>query len=135
LNNRLRHYLTVLGLPHKVEFTHEMTARISQLSNELDFGNLSAGQRARVNFALSLAFKDVLQNLHTKINVCLFDEVLDVGLDSVGVQAAARLLKQKARAENLSFYIISHRDEIDRAFDRTLAVQLSKGFSYIKEVE
>jgi DNA repair exonuclease SbcCD ATPase subunit len=123
----------LLGLPHKVEFTHEMAARISRLDRELDFGNLSAGQRARVNFALALAFKDVRQNLHTKINVCMFDEVLDIGLDTLGVQAAARLLKRKARDEGLSLFIISHRDEIDRAFDNTITVQLSKGFSYIKE--
>lgn len=133
LNARLQHYLTILGLPHKVEFTHEMTASISQFGRTLDFGNLSAGQRARVNLALSFAFRDVLQNLHTKINVCMLDEVLDVGLDTVGVQAAARLLKRKARDEQLSLYIISHRDEIDGAFDNTITVQLSKGFSYIKE--
>lgn len=133
LNARLQHYLTILGLPHKVEFTHEMTAAISQFGRSLDFGNLSAGQRARVNLALSFAFRDVLQSLHTKINVCMLDEVLDIGLDTVGVQAAARLLKRKARDEELSLYIISHRDEIDGAFDRTMTIQLSKGFSYIKE--
>jgi len=133
LNNRLQHYLSLLGLPHKVEFTHEMTARISQIGRELDFGNLSAGQAARVNFALALAFRDVLQGRHAKINVCMLDEVLDHGLDTIGVQAAARLLKRKARDEGLSLYITSHRDEIDRAFDHTMTVQLSKGFSYIIE--
>lgn len=133
LNARLQHYLTQLGLTHKVEFTHEMTASISQFGRTLDFGNLSAGQRARVNLALSFAFRDVLLNLHTKINICLLDEVLDVGLDTIGVQAAARLLKRKARDEGISMYIISHRDEIDGAFDNTLTIQMSKGFSYIKE--
>lgn len=133
LNARLQYYLTQLGLTHKVEFTHEMTASISQFGRTLDFGNLSAGQRARVNLALSFAFRDVLLNLHTKINICLLDEVLDVGLDAIGVQAAARLLKRKARDEGISMYIISHRDEIDGAFDNTLTIQLSKGFSYIKE--
>jgi len=133
LNSRLAHYLTTLGLTHRVVFTHEMTAEISQFDRTLDFGNLSAGQRARVNLALSFAFRDVLLNLHTKINVCMLDEVLDVGLDAVGVQAAARLLKRKARDEQLSLYIISHRDEIDGAFDNTMTVQMIKGFSYIKE--
>lgn len=133
LNARLQHYLHQLGLIYKVEFSHEMTASISLFDKTLDFGNLSAGQRARVNLALSFAFRDVLLNLHTKINVCLLDEVLDIGLDAVGVQAAARLLKRKARDEGISMYIISHRNEIDGAFDNTLTIQLSKGFSYIKE--
>ena len=63
----------------------------------------------------------------------MLDEVLDVGLDAIGVQSAARMLKRKARDEKLSLYIISHRDEIDSAFDNTMTVQMSKGFSYIKE--
>jgi len=133
LNARLQLYLFQLGLTHKVEFTHEMTAEISQFSRPMSFGNLSNGQRARVNLALSMAFRDVLQKIHTPINICLLDEVLDVGLDTVGVQSAARMLKRKSRDESLSMYIISHRDEVDSTFDRTMTVQLSKGFSYIKE--
>lgn len=132
LNQRLQHYLVQLGLTHTVEFTHEMTASISQFGRPLDFGNLSNGQRARVNIALSFAFRDVLQSIHDHINVCMLDEVLDVGLDAIGVQAAARMLKHKARDEGLSMYVISHRDEIDSAFDHRMTVQMSKGFSYIK---
>lgn len=135
LNTRLQKYLTDLGLPHLVEFTHEMTARISKFGHEMDFGNLSNGQRARVNLALSFAFRDVLQSMHEYVNICMLDEVLDVGLDAVGVQAAARMLKRKARDEKIAVYIISHRDEIDSAFDRKLTVQLSGGFSYIQHGE
>ena len=131
LNQRLQKYLTDLGLLHQVEFTHEMTANITQFGRQMDFGNLSAGQRARVNIALSFAFRDVLQNLHERINICMLDEVLDVGLDGPGVTAAARMLKRKAREEKLSLYIISHRDEIDSAFDYTMTVQLNSGFSTI----
>lgn len=132
LNQRLTHYLQELGLPHNVEFTHEMTASISMFGRPLDFGNLSNGQRARVNLALSFAFGDVLQNMHEQVNICMLDEVLDVGLDAVGVQKAASMLKRKARNEKLSIYIISHRDELDSAFDHKMIVEMSKGFSYVK---
>lgn len=133
LNKQLAKYLDDLGLPHTVEFTHEMTASISQFGRPLDFGNLSNGQRARVNLALSFAFRDVLQKrIQGKINVCILDEVLDVGLDAMGVQNAARMLKKKARDEKLSINIISHRDEIGSAFDRKMIVQYSRGFSFIK---
>jgi DNA repair exonuclease SbcCD ATPase subunit len=133
LNNRLQLYLSQLGLTHKVEFNHEMTAEITQFGRSLGFGNLSNGQRARVNIALSMAFRDVLQKLHTPINICLLDEVLDVGLDPVGVQSAARMLKRKARDEQLCMFIVSHRDEVESSFDRTMVVQMIKGFSYIKD--
>lgn len=132
LNKKLSGYLKDLGLTHIVEFTHEMTASISQFGRPLDFGNLSNGQRARVNIALSFAFRDVLQSMHGSVNVCMLDEVLDVGLDAIGIQAAAKMLKQKSRDEKISIYIISHKSEINSAFDHKLTVQLSKGFSYLE---
>ena len=110
-----------------------MTASITQFGRIMDFGNLSNGQRARVNLALSFAFRDVLQMLHNRINICMLDEVLDVGLDGPGVTAAARMLKRKARDEKLSLYIITHRDEIDSAFDHVITVQMHDGFSRIVE--
>lgn len=132
LNKRLKKYLTDLELPHHVEFTHEMTASISKLGYEMEFGNLSRGQKASVNLALSFAFRDVLQSMHDFVNIYALDEVLDVGLDEVGVQAAARMLKRKARDEKLALYIISHKGEIDGAFDRKMIVQMSEGFSSIR---
>lgn len=131
LNERLSHYLTNLGLSHQVEFTQEMTASITQFGRVLDFGNLSNGQRARVNIALSFAFRDVLQSLHQRINICMLDEVLDVGLDEIGVKAAARMLKRKARDESLSLYVITHRGEIDSAFDHRMTIQMKDGFSQV----
>lgn len=131
LNQKLQDYLTDLGLAHKVEFTHELTARITQFGRELSFGNLSAGQKARVNIALSFAFRDVLQSMHTPVNICMLDEILDVGLNGGGVQMAVRMLKRKARDEKLSMYVITHREEADSSFDRSLVVQMSKGFSYV----
>lgn len=131
LNQKLQEYLSELGLAHKVEFTHELTARITQFGRELAFGNLSAGQKARVNIALSFAFRDVLQSMHTPVNICMLDEILDVGLNGNGVQMAVRMLKRKARDEKLSMYVITHREEADSSFDRSLIVQMSKGFSYV----
>ena len=120
-------------MPHVVEFTHELTAKITHFGREKDFGNLSNGQQARVNLALSLSFRDVLQNLHDHVNFCMFDEVLDVGLDYVGVKAAAEMLKRKAIEEKLCLFIISHKDELSNAFDRSITIELEKGFSYIND--
>lgn len=132
LNNRLNAALDNLGLPHMVEFDHEMVVNISQLGRTLDFGNLSGGQQARVNIALSFAFRDVLESMHTRFNICVLDEALDVGLDDIGMQMAAKFLKKKARDEQISLFIISHRNETRGIFDRIITIQLEKGFSSIK---
>lgn len=133
LNGRVQHYLQMLGLPHVVEFQEDLSAKISKMGVEIKFGNLSTGQRARVDFAFSIAFKDVRERLHGRANVCLFDEVLDFGLDAVGVMACAKLLKYIARTTESALFIISHRNEIDSVFDSKMTVQMIKDFSYIKQ--
>lgn len=133
LNSRLAHYLDTMGLNHKVLFTEEMGAKITQFGTEYSFENLSAGQKARVNLALSFAFRDVLQARFSKINFCILDECLDVGLGNVGVQLAAKMIKSVAVNDKLSMLVISHRDEIASMFDSKLEVELRDGFSSIKK--
>ncbi len=131
LNNRLDKYLKMLKLPHTVKFTPEMNAEIFQLGRQIEFGNLSNGQKARINIALSLSFRDVLQSMHGTINICILDEILDNALDGNGVICAAKMLKLKANDDKLSLYIISHREEIENMFDKIMTITLNKGFSYI----
>jgi DNA repair exonuclease SbcCD ATPase subunit len=133
LNARVQFYLQMLGLPHAVEFQEDLTAKISHNSVEMKFGNLSTGQKARVDFAFSVAFKDVRERLHGRTNICMFDEVLDFGLDAVGVVACAKVIKFLAKTEGLSMYVISHRNEVERVFDRKMTIQLIKKFSYVQE--
>jgi DNA repair exonuclease SbcCD ATPase subunit len=131
LNNRLEIYLKMLKLPHLVRFTTEMNAEIFQLGREIEFGNLSNGQKARINLALAFSFRDVLQSMYGYINICILDEVLDSALDSNGVQNAAKMLKMKSNDDGLALYIISHRDEIENMFDKIMTIYFSKGFSSI----
>jgi DNA repair exonuclease SbcCD ATPase subunit len=132
INSQLKHYLSEIGLPHKVEFTHEMTVEISQMGRILDYGQLSAGQQARLNLSLSLAFSDVLQKLHSKVNIQALDEILDTGLDSVGIQAAAKIVKTRAESTGTATYVISHKEEVQNMFDNIMTIQMIKGFSYVK---
>ena len=133
LNKMLDYYLKELGLRHRVEFTHELTASISQFGNPLDFGNLSHGQQARVNLALSLAFNDVLKHAHGSVNLLVMDEVTDVGLDNVGILAAARTIKKKAVTDKLGVFVISHKDEISTLFENKVIISMRDGFSQILE--
>lgn len=132
LNERINDYTRRLGLPHIVKFDADMSCVVSEFGRELDFGNLSAGEKKRVNTALALAFRDVLHHLHAKSNLLLIDE-LDGQLDSAGIDAIVRILKEKSRDEDLSIYVISHHQNIHGRLDRQLIVQKQHGFSTIVE--
>lgn len=134
LNKRLAYYTKELGLPHIVKFDDDMSCSVSELGRELDFGNLSGGQKKRVNLSLSLAFRDVLHHLHSRINILFLDEI-DASLDSSGVDNVFRLLKKKSRDDNIAMWIISHRPEAVGRFDRTLIVRRENGFSNVITTE
>jgi DNA repair exonuclease SbcCD ATPase subunit len=133
LNSRLDYYLKKIGLPHIVKFTNEMTAEISNFGTPIKYANLSSGQKARIDFALSFAFRDVVQFGHSKINFCMLDECLDTGLSDVGVMMAVKMIKEVSKENNLSMYVVSHRNEVSAMFNKTLKIELKNRFSNIKK--
>jgi len=130
LNNRLIHYTKELGLPHIVKFDDDMSCTVAEMGRELDFGNLSSGEKKRVNLSLSLAFRDVLHHLHSRVN-CLFIDEIDASLDAPGVESVFKLLKTKSRDEDLALWIISHRPEAVGRFDHSLLIRKQHGFSRV----
>jgi DNA repair exonuclease SbcCD ATPase subunit len=133
LNERINTYTRQLGLSHIVRFDADMSCAVAEFGRELDFGNLSAGEKKRVNTALALAFRDVLHHLHAKSNLLLIDE-LDGQLDGAGIDAIIHLLKQKARDEDLGIYVISHHPAVAGRLDRTMIISKQHGFSTISDV-
>lgn len=131
LNGRINGYTTALGLPHIVKFDADMSCTVSEYGRELDFGNLSSGEKKRVNLALSMAFRDVFHHLHSKINSLFMDEVDGGSLDSPGVDSIIKLIKRKSRDENMGIWIISHRPEMLGRFDREMLIKKHNGFSSI----
>ena len=59
LNYRLSHYLDKLGLPHDVKFNSDLTVDITEYGRDLDFDNLSRGERNRLILGMSWAFRDI----------------------------------------------------------------------------
>ena len=74
LNNRLTYYLDKLGLPHQVVFQNDLNVEITQLGQDLDFDNLSRGERNRLILGMSFAFRDVWESLYQNINLLFIDE-------------------------------------------------------------
>ena len=136
LNKRLSYYIDKLGLPHRVTFQNDLTVEITQLGQDLDFDNLSRGERNRLILSLSFAFRDVWEGLYQSINLLFIDELMDAGMDSAGVEAGLAVLKKMARERNKNIYLISHKDELVGRVNSVLRVIKENGFtSYSNDIE
>jgi DNA repair exonuclease SbcCD ATPase subunit len=129
LNARLTHYLDKLGLPHTVVFKNDLSVEITELGRELDFDNLSRGERNRLILGLSFAFRDVWENLYFPINTLFIDELIDSGLDTMGVENAMAILKDMSRRRNKSIWLVSHREELAGRVPSVLKVIKEGGFT------
>ena len=136
LNNRLTHYLGVLGLPHQVQFQNDLSVEITQLGQDLDFDNLSRGERNRLILGLSFAFRDVWESLYQSINLLFIDELIDSGMDSAGVENSISVLKKMTRERKKNIFLISHKDELVGRVNNVLKVVKENGFtSYANDLE
>ena len=129
LNSRLTHYLDKIGLPHQVVFKNDLQVEITELGRELDFDNLSRGERNRLILGLSFAFRDVWENLYSPINTLFIDELIDSGLDTMGVENAIAILKDMSRRRQKSIWLVSHREELAGRVPNVLKVIKEKGFT------
>jgi DNA repair exonuclease SbcCD ATPase subunit len=136
LNNRLTYYLDKMGLPHTVLFQNDLTVMITQLGQDLDFDNLSRGERNRLILSLSWAFRDVWESLYQQINLLFVDELIDNGLDAAGVEGALAVLKKMGRERKKNIFLISHRDELVGRVNNVLKVVKENGYtSYANDLE
>ena len=136
LNNRLTYYLDKMGLPHTVVFQNDLTVIITQLGQDLDFDNLSRGERNRLILGLSWSFRDVWESLYQSINLLFVDELVDNGLDASGVEGALAVLKKMARERKKNIFLISHKDELIGRVNNVLKVIKENGFTnYANDLE
>jgi DNA repair exonuclease SbcCD ATPase subunit len=136
LNNRLTYYLDKMGLPHTVAFQNDLTVLITQLGQDLDFDNLSRGERNRLILGLSFSFRDVWESLYQQINLLFVDELIDNGLDAAGVEGALAVLKKMSRERKKNIFLISHKDELIGRVNNVLKVVKENGYtSYANDLE
>jgi DNA repair exonuclease SbcCD ATPase subunit len=136
LNQRLTYYLDRIGLPHVVEFQNDLSVIITQLGQDLDFDNLSRGERNRLILSLSWAFRDVWENLYHPINLLFIDELVDSGMDASGVESSIAVLKKMTRERNKNVFLISHRDDLTSRVNHVLKVVKENGFtSYNTDID
>ena len=136
LNNRLTYYLDKLGLPHQVKFQNDLSVEITQLGQDLDFDNLSRGERNRLILGMSFAFRDVWESLYQGVNLLFIDELIDSGMDTAGVENALSVLKKMGRERSKNVFLISHKDELVGRVNHVMKVIKENGFtSYENDID
>jgi DNA repair exonuclease SbcCD ATPase subunit len=135
LNKRLDYYLTKMGLPHEVRFLNDLSVEITEIGRDLDFDNLSRGEKNRLILSLSWAFRDVFENLNSPISLMFIDELIDNGTDTNGVEAAIAVLKKITRDRNKNIFLISHREELMGRVSNVLNVIKENGFTGFSKEE
>ena len=129
LNHRLNEYMTTLGISHAVKFQNDLSVEINYMGQDMDFAQLSRGESTRVILALSWSFRDIFENMTTSVNFMGIDELVDVGIDTAGVEKAIEILKGMARDRNKSIFLISHKEELIPRVSQILSVIKEDGFT------
>ena len=136
LNYRLSHYLDKLGLPHDVKFNSDLSVDITEYGRDLDFDNLSRGERNRLILGMSWAFRDIYESLNQPMNLMCIDELVDSGMDTTGVENALAVLKKMGRESSKNVFLISHKEELQGRVNNVLYVVKEGGFtSYSNDIE
>ena len=136
LNYRLSHYLDKLGLPHDVKFNSDLSVDITEYGRDLDFDNLSRGERNRLILGMSWAFRDIYESLNQPMNLMCIDELVDSGMDTTGVENALAVLKKMGRESKKNVFLISHKEELQGRVNNVLYVVKEGGFtSYSNDIE
>jgi DNA repair exonuclease SbcCD ATPase subunit len=136
LNHRLAYYLDKIGLPHDVKFSSDLGVEITEYGRDLDFDNLSRGERNRLILSLSWAFRDIYESLNQPMNLMCIDELIDSGMDTMGVENSLAILKKMNREQRKNIFLISHKEELVGRVNNVLTVIKEGGFtSYNTDTE
>lgn len=132
LNNRIASYLEEMGSEYTVIFDPNFECKFWTTTGECEFNNFSAGEKMRLNHATMFAFQDIIStqgNLKTNILYC--DELIDVSVDTVAIEAFMNILRRKTE-NGQTIYLISHREAISEdEFDNVIEVKKEGGFTQI----
>jgi len=128
INGKIADYLIKIDLPHTITINNDLSVDIEYMNRSLGYGNLSNGESRRLQLAVGLAFRDLLSVSGHQFNFLGIDELLDNGIDPSGFLSINKLLKE---IENVSMFVVSHRDELITEVDKTITVIKENGFTKI----
>jgi DNA repair exonuclease SbcCD ATPase subunit len=133
MNKCIRKYLTALELPLHFVLDEEFNESVSSpLHQNFSYASFSEGQKARIDLALLLTWREVCRLKNSvSVNLLLLDEVFSGSLDETGKELLLHILRYEL-GDNTNVLVVDHtlsgtfRDKFDRQIEVTRPAGFSK---------
>jgi len=104
----------------------------SRYRDVFSYDSFSEGEKSRIDIALLLTWRSIAKLKNSvDTNLLILDEIFDSSLDQQGGMDLSWILRNFD--DNSNVYVISHRENLDGKFDRTLTAVKEKNFSVIQQ--
>ena len=104
----------------------------SRYREVFSYDSFSEGEKSRIDIALLLTWRSIAKLKNSvDTNLLILDEIFDSSLDQQGGMDLSWILRNFD--DNSNVYVISHRENLDGKFDRTITAVKEKNFSVIQE--
>lgn len=127
VNQYVNNYLSLLQSPHIFNLNDDLSMHINYMGRNVSMGMLSTGEKIRMSFAMSMAFRNFNGLTGHNSNILFIDEILDSGADVSGYNNIIDILKKV----DMTVFVISHQDIIKSECDNILTVRKENGFSTV----
>ena len=133
-NEKINQYLPFFFNEMKVEieFDKDLNDTIKVDGKEVTFSSFSRGQKTRVEIAAAFALFNLSRIFFSnKSGLLIVDELLDNGLDEIGIKAAISILE--GFAQDAKVFVVSHNPVVKDNIENVIEIKRDEnGFSYIK---
>ena len=104
----------------------------SRYRDVFSYDSFSEGEKSRIDIALLLTLRSIAKLKNSvDTNLLILDEIFDSSLDQQGGMDLSWILRNFD--DNSNIYVISHRENLDGKFERTITAEKEKNFSVIRE--
>lgn len=136
-NKSVERNIRRLNLPFSLEFDDTMSFTFhSEPGLAPSYTMLSQGQRRKLGFAISMAFRDFVSMVgNFKINFLSMDEVLDVSTDDSGMREMLDIVRDMTEEIGCALVITHRGPVVADKFDYRIAVEYDGNYSTLGEIE
>ena len=104
----------------------------SRYRDVFSYDSFSEGEKSRIDIALLLTWRSIAKLKNSvDTNLLILDEIFDGSLDQTGTSDLGWILRNFD--DNTNIFVISHKDQMDGKYERTITAVKEKNFSVIQE--